>query len=43
MIGLLGFWRHVLAALLYGALALWQLRQWTSDRAQPAAASPPSR
>ncbi|HEY0113571.1 MAG TPA: XrtA/PEP-CTERM system histidine kinase PrsK [Allosphingosinicella sp.] len=27
MITLLGFWTHALAALLYGALALWQLRQ----------------
>lgn len=28
MIVLLGFWAHALAALLYGALALWQLRRW---------------
>jgi putative PEP-CTERM system histidine kinase len=32
MIVLLGFWAHALAALLYGALALWQLRRWTEDR-----------
>jgi putative PEP-CTERM system histidine kinase len=31
MIGLLGFWTHALAALLYGALALWQLRRWNED------------
>jgi putative PEP-CTERM system histidine kinase len=29
---LLGFWAHALAALLYGALALWQLRRWNEDR-----------
>lgn len=28
MIVLLAFWTHALAALLYGALALWQLRRW---------------
>ncbi|MFL6845336.1 MAG: XrtA/PEP-CTERM system histidine kinase PrsK [Allosphingosinicella sp.] len=28
MIVLLAFWAHALAALLYGALALWQLRRW---------------
>jgi putative PEP-CTERM system histidine kinase len=32
MIVLLGFWAHALAALLYGALALWQLRRWNEDR-----------
>ncbi|HEX8381523.1 MAG TPA: XrtA/PEP-CTERM system histidine kinase PrsK [Allosphingosinicella sp.] len=32
MIVLLGFWAHSLAALLYGALALWQLRRWNEDR-----------
>ena len=32
MIVLLGFWTHALVALLYGALALWQLRRWTEDR-----------
>jgi putative PEP-CTERM system histidine kinase len=32
MIVLLGFWTHALAALLYGALALWQLRRWNEDR-----------
>jgi len=31
MIGLLAFWTHALAALLYGALALWQLRRWNED------------
>jgi putative PEP-CTERM system histidine kinase len=31
MIVLLGFWTHALAALLYGALALWQLRRWNGD------------
>ena len=31
MIGLLGFWAHAVAALLYGALALWQLRRWKED------------
>jgi len=32
VIVLLGFWTHALAALLYGALALWQLRRWNEDR-----------
>jgi putative PEP-CTERM system histidine kinase len=32
VIVLLGFWAHALAALLYGALALWQLRRWNEDR-----------
>ncbi|HEU0134328.1 MAG TPA: XrtA/PEP-CTERM system histidine kinase PrsK [Allosphingosinicella sp.] len=32
MIVLLGFWAHALAALLYGAVALWQLRRWNEDR-----------
>jgi len=31
MIGLVGVWSHALAALLFGALALWQLRQWNHD------------
>ena len=31
MIGLLGLWSHALAALLFGALALWQLRHWNGD------------
>jgi putative PEP-CTERM system histidine kinase len=31
VIVLLGFWTHALAALLYGALALWQLRRWKED------------
>ena len=32
MLGLVGFWSHALAALLFGALALWQLRHWNHDR-----------
>jgi putative PEP-CTERM system histidine kinase len=28
---LIGFWAHGLAAILYGALALWQLRYWNAD------------
>ncbi|HEY0314398.1 MAG TPA: XrtA/PEP-CTERM system histidine kinase PrsK [Allosphingosinicella sp.] len=28
MIALIGLWSHALAAVLYGALALWQLRYW---------------
>ena len=28
MVGLIGLWSHALAALLFGALALWQLRHW---------------
>ena len=31
MIGLIGLWSHALAALLYGALAVWQLRHWNGD------------
>src|SRR3954469_17189278 len=31
MIGLVGFWSHALAAILYGALALWRLRRWSHD------------
>ena len=31
MLGPLGLWSHVLAAILYGALALWQLRHWNHD------------
>jgi putative PEP-CTERM system histidine kinase len=31
MIGLIGFWSHALAAILYGALAVWQLRHWNGD------------
>jgi len=30
MLGLVGFWSHALAACLYGALAVWQLRHWNS-------------
>jgi putative PEP-CTERM system histidine kinase len=32
MLALIGFWSHALAALLFGALALWQLRHWNGDR-----------
>lgn len=28
MVGLIGIWSHALAALLFGALALWQSRHW---------------
>lgn len=31
MIQLIGFWSHALAAVLYGALAVWQLRLWNGD------------
>ncbi|HEV2747757.1 MAG TPA: XrtA/PEP-CTERM system histidine kinase PrsK [Allosphingosinicella sp.] len=31
MIGLIGLWSHALAALLFGALAIWQLRHWNGD------------
>jgi putative PEP-CTERM system histidine kinase len=31
MIGLIGLWSHALAALLFGALAVWQLRHWNGD------------
>lgn len=31
MIGLIGVWSHALAAVLYGALALWRLRRWNQD------------
>lgn len=30
--GLFGLWSHLLAAALYGALTLWQLRNWKRDR-----------
>jgi len=29
MVGLIGLWSHALAALLFGALAVWQSRHWT--------------
>jgi putative PEP-CTERM system histidine kinase len=29
--GVIGLWAHALAAVLYGALALWQLRRWNGD------------
>jgi putative PEP-CTERM system histidine kinase len=31
MIPLIALWSHLLAALLYGALAIFQLRQWNGD------------
>ena len=31
MLGLIGLWSHLLAAALYGALAIWQLRHWNGD------------
>jgi putative PEP-CTERM system histidine kinase len=31
MFGPVGIWSHALAALLYGALALWQLRYWNQE------------
>jgi putative PEP-CTERM system histidine kinase len=31
MIGLIGFWSHALAAVLYGILALWRLRRWNQE------------
>jgi putative PEP-CTERM system histidine kinase len=32
MLGLIGLWSHALAAVLYGALAVWQLRHWNGDQ-----------
>jgi len=32
LIGVISLWSHALAALLYGAMALWQLRRWKGDR-----------
>ena len=31
MAGFIGLWSHALAAALYGALAIWQLRHWNGD------------
>ena len=31
MLGLIALWSHLLAALLYGALAIFQLRHWNGD------------
>ncbi|PWG02767.1 XrtA/PEP-CTERM system histidine kinase PrsK [Sphingosinicella humi] len=31
MLTVLGLWSHALAALLFGALAIWQLRHWNGD------------
>jgi putative PEP-CTERM system histidine kinase len=31
MTGFIGLWSHALAAALYGALAIWQLRHWNGD------------
>ncbi|TMJ18084.1 MAG: PEP-CTERM system histidine kinase PrsK [Alphaproteobacteria bacterium] len=32
MIGFVLFWSHALAAILYGALAVWQLRNWSNAK-----------
>ena len=32
MILLIGLWSHALAAILFGALAVWQLRHWNGDK-----------
>ena len=32
MILFIGLWSHALAATLFGALAVWQLRHWNGDR-----------
>ena len=32
MTGLIGFWSHALAAAMFAALALWQMRHWNHDR-----------
>jgi putative PEP-CTERM system histidine kinase len=32
MVDLIGLWSHGLAALLYGALAVWQLRHWQGEK-----------
>ena len=38
MNGVIGLWSHALAAVLVGALALWQLRQWKGEpRSRPLA------
>jgi putative PEP-CTERM system histidine kinase len=31
VIGFIGLWSHALAAILFGALAVWQLRHWNRD------------
>jgi putative PEP-CTERM system histidine kinase len=31
VIGFIGLWSHALAALLFGALAVWQLRHWNGN------------
>jgi putative PEP-CTERM system histidine kinase len=31
MIGLIGLWSHSIAAIFFGALAVWQLRHWNTD------------
>src|SRR3546814_16551190 len=31
MLPVIGLWSHALAALLFGALAAWQLRHWNGD------------
>jgi putative PEP-CTERM system histidine kinase len=32
VIDFIGLWSHALAAILFGALAVWQLRHWNGDR-----------
>ena len=31
MLGVASLWSHLLAAVLYGALAIFQLRHWNGD------------
>jgi putative PEP-CTERM system histidine kinase len=31
MVAVIGLWSHALAALLFGVLAIWQLRHWNGD------------
>ncbi|QPQ54794.1 PEP-CTERM system histidine kinase PrsK [Allosphingosinicella flava] len=40
MIGMIGLWSDMIAACLYGGLALWQLRHWSADtRSHPLTAA----
>jgi putative PEP-CTERM system histidine kinase len=40
MLGLVALWSHALAAVLYGALAVWQLRHWhAGDQNRPLVAA----
>jgi putative PEP-CTERM system histidine kinase len=32
MIGIVGLWSHALAAILFAAMAVWQMRMWNRDR-----------